>query len=666
MASLQRIRNHGALLIAIVGLAMLAFILGDFLNSGSSFFNRSRENVGVIEGQKIHYTEYEAAKEQLTEVYKIESGRSDFDEDMHAQIRNQVWNMFVMDYTMRAQAKKIGMDITADELTELCVGENVHQILRGRRAFYGEDGQYSREIVKNLISAINEGSEDGEQNANLQQAKTYWMYWEKAVRMSYMQEKYTTLLQHLLKANSLDAEYAFDARQKGVSAEYVMQPYFSVADSLVKVSDRDIKKLYAQHKEQYKQTPNRAIKYIAFDIVPSEDDFKAAETLMNNLKEEFQSAEDVSLVVTTNSDIMYDGRDYSEETVPAQFKEFAFAKGAKAGDCTEILFENNTYAMARIMQAGYSLPDSVELKAIVEGGEDQELGWFKAADLPKNIAEPALAGKRGDKFTVAQGMGEQTYEIMEIGKPTPKVKLAILAREVTPSSKTYSIIYNNAKQFIVNNNNAEALEAAAQEAGMTVVPQFNLTATTDKVGQLAASRPIVRWAFEAKEGQVSDVFECGQQFIVAALTEVNDGDYRPLEAVRAELTYEATNNAKAAYIKKELKGVESLEAAAQIMGQKVQSVERVSLADSRFGNAGMEPAVIGAAIAQGENTLSEPIQGNMGVFVVKTGAANNAEGTFNAESEKAQLSSRFAYLPYQAIQLLEDEAEITDNRANFQ
>ena len=666
MASLQRIRNHGALLITIVGLAMLAFILGDFLNSGSSFFNRSRENVGVIEGQEIHYTEYEAAKEQLTEVYKIESGRSDFDEDMHAQIRNQVWNMFVMDYTMRAQAKEIGMDVTTDELTELCIGENVHQILRGRRAFYGEDGQYSREIVKNLIAAINEGSEDAEQNANLQQAKTYWMYWEKAVRMSYMQEKYTSLLQHLLKANSLDAEYAFDARQKGVSAEYVMQPYYSVADSLVKVSDRDIKKLYAQHKEQYKQTPNRAIKYIAFDIVPSEDDFKAAETLMNNLKEEFQTTEDVSLVVNTNSDVMYDGRDYSEETVPAQFKEFAFAKGAKAGDCTDILFENNTYAMARIMQAGYSLPDSVELKAIVEDGEDQELGWFKAADLPKNIAEPALAGKRGEKFTVAQGMGEQTYEIMEIGKPTPKVKLAILAREVTPSSKTYSIIYNNAKQFIVNNNNAEALEAAAQEAGMTVVPQFNLTATTDKVGQLAASRPIVRWAFEAKEGQVSDVFECGQQFIVAALTEVNDGDYRPLEAVRAELTYEATNNAKAEYIKKELKGVESLEAAAQIMGQKVQSVERVSLADSRLGNAGMEPAVIGAAIAQGENALSEPIQGNMGVFVIKTGAANNAEGTFNAESEKAQLSSRFAYLPYQAIQLLEDKADITDNRANFQ
>lgn len=665
MASLQKIRNHGALLIAIVGLAMLAFILGDFLNSGSSFFNRSRENVGVIEGQKIHYTEYEAAKEQLTEVYKIESGRSDFDEDTYSQIRNQVWNMMMMDYSLRAQAEKIGMDITADELSELCIGENVHQIIRGRRAFAGEDGQFSRDAVIGLLQAINQESDEAE-NANLKQAKTYWLYWEKAVRISYMQEKYTNLFQHLLKANSLDAEYAFNGRQHGVSAEFVMQPYFTVADSLVNISERDVKNLYKQHKAQYKQTPNRAIKYVAFDIVPSEDDFKAAQNLLVSLQEEFKTTEDVSLVVNTNSDIMYDGRDYSEETVPAQFKEFAFAKGAKAGDCTDILFENNTYSMARIMQVGYSLPDSVELKAIVEDGEDQELGWFKAAELPKNIAEPAFAGKRGTRFTVAQGMGEQTYEVMEIGAPTPKVKLAILAREVTPSSKTYSVIYNNAKQFIVNNNTAETLEAAAQEAGMAVVPQYNLTATTDKVGQLKSSRPIVRWAFEAKEGQVSDVFECGQQFVVAALTEVNDDEFRSLESVRAELTYEARNNAKADYIAKQLKGVESLEAAAEKAGQSIQSVERVTLADSRFGNAGMEPAVIGKALAMGENELSEPVKGNMGVFVLRTGAAINTDEAFDADREKAQLASRFSYLPYQAIQLIEDNAEVVDNRANFQ
>ena len=193
-----------------------------------------------------------------------------------------------------------------------------------------------------------------------------------------------------------------------------------------------------------------------------------------------------------------------------------------------------------------------------------------------------------------------------------------------------------------------------------------MTANTDKVGQLKNSRPIVRWAFEAKEGKVSDVFECGQQFIVAALTEVNEGEYRSLESVRPELVYEATNNAKAAYIKKQLKDVESLEKAAEVLGQPIQHIERVSLADSRFGNAGMEPAVIGKALAIGENALSEPIQGNTGVFMIRTNAANNAADAFNAETEKAQLSARFAYLPYQAMQLIEEKAEVTDNRANFQ
>ena len=131
MATLQKIRNHGVILIVIVGLAMLAFILGDFLNSGSSFFNRSRENVATIAGHDVHYTEYEAAKEQLTEVYKIETGRSDFDEDLSATIRNQVWQMMLMDYSLRAEGEKIGLDVTSDELSELCIGEHPHELIAG-------------------------------------------------------------------------------------------------------------------------------------------------------------------------------------------------------------------------------------------------------------------------------------------------------------------------------------------------------------------------------------------------------------------------------------------------------------------------------------------------------------------------------------------------------
>lgn len=670
MASLQKIRNHGALLITIVGVAMLAFILGDFLNSGSSFFNRSRENVATVEGQDIHYTDYEAAQEQLSEVYKIESGRSNFDEEMTSQMRNQVWQMMVLDYTLRAQAQKIGMDVTADELSELCIGQNPHQLIRSRRAFFGQDGQFSRVALVQFLNSLEQESEDAEQSANIKQAKKYWLYWENAVRLTYLQEKYTNLVQNMVKVNSLDAKYAFEARENSVDVQYVMQPYFTVADSLVSVSEKDIKGLYKQHKPLYKQTPNRAIAYVSFPIVPSEQDFANAEKMMKDLEEDFKTTDDITLVVNTNSDIPYDGRDYSMESVPAQYKDFAFAKNAKVGDVTGILFANNTYSMARIMQCGYSLPDSVELKAIAsaDNQEDQELGWFTADELPENIAEKALAGKRGSRFSITQGTTEHSFEIMDISPATPKVKLAILACEVVPSGKTYSTIYNRAKQFIAANSTEEAMRAAAAEEGMTVVPQYNLLATTEKVGDLKSSRTIVRWAFDAKkEGQISDVFECGDRFVVAVLTEINSDDYRPLESVRTELALEALNNAKAKYISNLLKGAESLDAVAAITGTPVQTAEHVTLADYRFGNAGAEPAVIGAAFKMDDNSLSQPIQGNMGVYVLHTGVKTSAHSEFNAEQEKMNLAARYTYsLPYQAISLMEEKADIEDNRANFQ
>ena len=669
MATLQKIRNHGVLLLVIVGAAMLAFILGDFLNSGSSFFNRSRENVGTIAGHDVHYTEYEAAKDQLTEVYKIETGRSDFDEELSNQIRNQVWQMMLMDYSLRAEGKKIGLDVTQDELSELCIGEHPHEIIAQRRAFYDETGRFNRDNLVRFLASLEQEPENAEQAANLKQAKTYWMYWENAVRLTYMQEKYTSLLQNLIKANSLEARFAFNARQQSTTAQYVNQPYYAVPDSLVKVSNSDIKKLYAQHKPEFKQTPNRAISYVAFDVKPSEYDYEAADKLMKELEQELKTTDDVALVVNTNSDIMYDGRDYSAATIPAEYKDFVFRKGAKPGDVSPLTFENDKYSIARIVEVGYNLPDSVCLKAISakEGQEDVELGWYKATDLNNTIAEPAFHGKRGTRFTVAQGLGEQTFEITDIAPATPKAKVAILERTVTPSSKTYSVIYNNAKQFIVNNNNEDAFRSAAAEMGMTVYPQFNLNKNTEKVGELKASRPIVRWAFEAKEGQVSDVFECGNQFIVAVLTEVNDGEYRSLESVRAELMAEATNNSKAEYIKKQLKGAATLEEAAEILDRPVQTAENVTFAAYRFGNAGNEPAVIGATMALEDNELSAPVQGRSGVFMVKAGTKTTAEAEFNEEMEKQQLVGRVAYsIPYQAISLIQEKADIVDNRANFQ
>lgn len=669
MATLQKIRNHGVLLLVIVGVAMLAFIMGDFINSGSSFFNRGRENVGEISGHKVHYTEYESAKDQLTEVYKIESGRTDIDEDLSVQIRNQVWQMMLMDYTLREQADKIGMDVTNEELSNLCIGENPHQLIRQRRAFYDETGSFNRFALINFLNSINQDVEDAEQAANLKQARTYWLYWEKAVRLTYMQEKYTDLISKLVGANNLDAKYAYDARQTRVDVQYVEQPYFAVPDSVVTVTNGDLKKLYAQHKEEYKQTPNRSIEYVSFAITPSEEDFAEVERIMQSLEQDFRTRKDIENVVNANSDILYDGRDYSIDDIPAEYKDFAFDKNAKKDDCTGITFANNTFSIARIMDCGYNKSDSVQLRLLAngEGGEDVELGWFRANEIQKDVAVPAFNGKKGATFTVASGMGEQTFKIVDKSVPTPKVKLAILTRTVGASSKTYSILYNQAKQFIVNNGTADKFRTAAADQGLTIMPAYALSENADKVADLKNSRPIVRWAFEAKEGQVSDVFECGNQFVVAMLTEKHDGEYRTLEDVRVELVMEATNNKKAEYIMAQCDGVTTLAEAAKVFDTEIKTAEGVSLASYRFGSAGVEPSVIGHALAMEDNTTSQAIKGNMGVYMLQIGEKQTTAGEFNAAQEIQQLDMRMSYsIPYQAVSLMESKAKVEDNRSRFQ
>lgn len=671
MATLQRIRNHGLFLLIIVGLAMLAFILGDALNSGSSFMNKSREYIGEIEGQKIHYTEYESAVEQLTEVYKIESGRSDFDEDMHAQIRNQVWQMLVAKYTLQDQAKQIGMDITSDELYELCAGAKPHQLITSRRMFAGQNGQFDRNILINFLASIEMDSENAEQAANLKQAKNYWMYWENAVRLTAMQEKYVGLIQNMLTANNLDAKYAAQAKQTKVNVDYAMKPYYTVADSLVKVSTNDIRKIYDERKQMYKQTPNRDIAYIAYPIVPSEADYQLAEKAMQEIQEEFRTTEEVALVVNSNSDVIYDGNNYSEKTIPAAYKDFAFAKGAKKNDFMELNYDEatRTFRMARLMDCGYNSPDSVQLKGIAtkEGEQDQEYGWFTEAELQKDIAEPAFAGKVGQRFTVTLGMEDHTFEITGLTKPTPKAKVAIIEREVTPSSKTFAAIYNEANQFVVNNQDEEAFRAAAEEAKMEIETATNLQKMANKVADLKSSRAIVRWAFNAKEGQVSDVFECGDKYIVAVLTATHDGEYREFEDVQATLRYEAVNRKKAEYISKQIADAKTLAEVAEKMGSEVRHIDALTEDSYRFGIEGMEPAAVGTAFATAAGELSKPVKGNQGVIVLVPSDVQRAEAEVDYKAEIASLNARTSYsLPYQLINNLEQNADIVDNRATFQ
>jgi peptidyl-prolyl cis-trans isomerase D len=704
MAVLDKIRSKGVLLVVAVGFALLAFIIGDFLNSGSSYFNKSRETVGEIAGEDINIKEFTAAIEQMTEVYKIETGKSDLNEEMTSQIRAQVWETMVSDKILNNEAKKIGLAVSADELSDRLIGNNPHQLILQRRAFAGDNGQFSRPRLVQFLNSLEETPTSEEMRQQIAQAKNYWLFWEKTVKTSMLQEKYTALISKSVAVNSLEAKMAFQDKKESVDVSYVLKPYYTVSDSAVKVSESEIKDRYAQQKEKFKQDASCGINYVVFSINPLKEDFAEAEKWMTKLSAEFKTTTDIVGLVNSNSDVMYDGRNYSRKTVPANLQAFAF--GGQTGDVIGPLFVNNTYTMARIMQAGIMQSDSVKLRhiflvkndeakadslvAAIRGGSDfaalaqkfsavkqtaakgGEIGWLQegVAGVDKELTTTAFTKATNEVFTLKNAQGTQILQVMEKTAPRSKVKLAILERKVVPSSKSYSKIYNDAKQFAAQDLTLESFDKVSKEKGFMLRPALDILKTADRIADIKQSRQIVKWAFNSKVGSVSDVFDCGDQFVVAIVKEMTKKGYRPVEKVTDQLKAEIIKDKKAeliiADLTSQLSKSNSLEALAKTLNDSVKVSPSINFASYQFGSFGPEPSVIGKVSVAALNKVSAPIKGNAGVFVFSTSNKKVNPITFNAKMEAMQLNSRMSYsLPYMILQDLKEKADIVDNRLNF-
>ena len=498
MATLEKIRSKGVLLVVVVGLALLAFIVGDFLKEGSNYFNKSRETVAKIEGEDINIKDYSAAIDQMTEVYKIEFGKSELNDEMMIKLRQSVWESLVNEKILNTEAKKLGLAVSKDELSDRLIGNNIHPLILQRRSFAGENGQFSRPQLVQFLNSLEETPANEEMKQQIAKAKSYWLFWEKNVKNSILQEKYNALISKSVTANSIDAKMSYNDRKVSVDVSYVVKPYFLISDADVKVSASEINDRYNKEKAQFKQDANCTFNYVAFDIKPMKEDYKEAENWMNKLSAEFKTTTDVAGVVNSNSDIMYDGHNYSEKTVPSMLKDFAF--NGKTGDTFGPSFTNDTYMMARVMQSGIMQSDSVKLRhiflvtkdapkadslvAAIRGGADfaalakqysavkqtaangGEIGWMSEGmqGVEKEITDNAFSKAKNEVFTIKNAQGVQIMQVEDKTAPRRKVKLAILERKVVPSSKSYSKIYNDAKQFAVDLT-ADNFEKKAKDKG---------------------------------------------------------------------------------------------------------------------------------------------------------------------------------------------------------
>jgi len=698
MSALQTLRNKAGLLVSIViGFALVAFILGDFLSSNKSSSADDRV-IAKINGRKIPVEQYFNVVNQLEDDYKNRSG-ANVTESTRNYLLRQAWEQILRESLMDDQFRQIGLGvdvaehgilgITPEELKDIVLGNHVDPQIQQIFA-NPETGQYDRTIALNFLQNMDKDP----------QRKAIWLGIEKTLMQNQLGAKYNALVTKGLYVTNKEAEMLADEKNVTVSFDYAGLRYSNIPDSTVSINENEVKQYYDKNKEKYKSEPYRDIKYVVFDVKPSQEDYAATEKWCADMVGDFQLSEDDQLFVSSNSDLPYAENLYSEDNVPAVLDSIFFyqEKGAVVGP----YFENGYYKLAKLSDKVF-VPDSVHarhiliksgdaqniadsLKGLIEGGADFEilakefsedpgsgskggdLGWFTYGAMVKSFNDTCFYGNVGKIYTAYSRHGIHLIEILGKGAEVEKIKVSILGAEVRPSTATVNKVYGEAGRFVGESQNTEAFLKNAEQKGFASRVAKSIKRNDRFISGQVGSRAVVKWAFESEVGTVSDVFDVEQKFIVACLTGANDEDFDALDNVRSSIEIELKKEKKADVLKTKFsdhKGKSVAEIASAVSAQMNSSAE-ISFDAVTVPGVGREPMLVGSVVALEAGKVSEPLRGDNGVYVVAP-TATNKKTVAQAVSEKANaeknLSNSFAR---KLQETLKDISDIEDNRFSFE
>lgn len=710
MATLEKIRNKAGLLVLIVGLALFAFIIGDFLNSGSTYFRQSHENIAEVDGEVIKIHDYQDRIDEMTEMYKMQTGATSVPEEYQSQIRQSVFDGMVQDIVLNETAQELGMGVSPEELFDMVQGENISPMIQQMPMFVNpQTGVFDKAALLNFLKAIDDeniSSYPADQQQQLIQARNFWMFWEKNIKRQRLEQKYASLLANAVSANKLDAKDAFDGSAQNADIAYVMQSFASIPDSAVQVSKSEIEKLYNQRKKLYKQNEGKVLKYIAVDIRPSKEDYDKVSGDIEALKGELIATENVAELVNENSEVPFVDVYFSETAMDPEMKQFI--RTASVGDVYGPVFENDKYKMFKLVDKT-TAPDSVKVSHIMLAGQDDavlsakadslidvlkkggdfavlakefsvdqtaqtggELGWFTESAAFRGVGEDfknAIFATPVNGYNVVKSMyGTHLIKITDKTSNINKYKVADVEMTVSPSTKTYGNIYNELNQFISKNNNIDKLEEAAKEAGYNLLSNVVVTSADQTLGSVKNSRPVIRWAFQNSKGNISEIFECDDKFVIAAVQGEQKEGYRSLAAMTPVLQSELAAQKKSEMLAQQLaaKNLTSIDAYANAMGSSEDSVKFVNFNTRRIAGIGVEPKLNALISLAQKGQVSPPVAGNNGVYVFEVYEQNKDGKVFDEMAEVRALDATNAYrLGYQAIQSLINNATVKDNRIRF-
>lgn len=700
-------------MVTVIALALFAFIAGD---AWKVIQPHQSQNVGEIDGEEISATEFQNLLEEYTEVIKMRNGLASLTDEQNDQAKDYVWRNYISNKLVENEAKKLGLTVTDAEVKAI-IDAGTDPLLNQSFFSNPQTGMFDKDVLNQFLvtyASLSKMTSISQQQMD-EYTKLYksWRFIEKSIIQNRLAEKYQSLITQSIFSNPVEAQDNFNARTAQSNLLLAAIPYTSIPDSTITLTMGDLRKAYDARKEEFLQTvESRNIKYVDVQVTASPDDRAAIEKEVEDYAVQLASPDTkdyTTFIRGTGSDAPYTDLFLTVRALPtdvaARLDSVALGNVYKpyynASDNTINTFKKLAVA---------TMPDSIEFRQIqvvadteertrtladsiyqaLKGGADFETLAKKYGQTGASswISSASYEGGQydGDNLKLLQAITaldknqlinlelmQANFIIQAVDKknPTPKYKVAVVKREVAFSKETYNKAYNAFSQFIASNGTLDKLTANAEEAGYRLLERNDLTSSEHGIGSIRATKDALRWVFAAKPGEVSGLYECGDNdhMLVVGLSAINKEGYRPLEMVRDQLRFEVLNNKKAEKIQATLKsaGATSFAQFAALDHAVTDSVKHVTFSAAAYIPAlrSSEPLVSAYASVATDGQLSAPIKGNAGVFVLQQYAKENTAETYNEETELTSVAARNAQLAGQFVNDLYLKAKVKDNRYLF-
>ena len=696
MAVLEKIRvKFGIVISAVIALALLSFIIDPQMLASVASLWSSEYRVGKIDGNSVSYQDFDSELNYQNRIFESMYGKSASSDQELEFVRNNAWKTFVDRYLFLVNARKAGITVGDAEIVELTSGDMVSPLIA--QSFVDETGAFSKERLSAFLQNM-----DYDQTG---QARMIWEYLRNSVTTEQIYNKYYSLFRQSYFVNPLMMTDDIAENNNSVNVEFVMLPYGFETDSTIVVSDSEIKDYYNKHKELYRQLDSRDIEYIVFEVKPSTEDIAAANEQVVKVYDEFAStdASKMKSFLMKNSDRQYTGEWFKRgelNTVSSDIDKFVF-DGDK--EVSEVFTKDNTFYVARVMESAM-VPDSVFVKHILLQGEQESLAdslvdvLNRGRETFANVATQYSAdqnlqvAERGDigwmtKNTMIPGMesvltaplnkifvidtqyGRHIVKVTDRTEPLRKKKVAILEKEAVASGNTINEYYVKANEVATKaDGKYSEFKKVVEEGGYNLLTLNRFAEGTSRVGVIDdKTKEVSKWAYDAKEGKVSNVININNDYyVIAALKKINKKGYTPVSEVasriRPILYSQKLGEKKAAEVAEKIQGLSTMEAVAEALNTTVSTKDGVSF--TSYANQGLDPKFIGAVSVAEEGKISAPLAGTIGVYVYKV--LSHDTGSSYTEDDARNKASQMGYYNLQSlIPVMMTDADVEDNRARF-